>query len=39
VILEQWPDPPQLLVEAATRLRALLEQEATKAQGGDPGEP
>jgi sugar phosphate isomerase/epimerase len=25
VILEQWPDPPQLLVEAATRLRALLE--------------
>jgi sugar phosphate isomerase/epimerase len=27
VILEQWPDPPQLLVEAATRLRALLEEE------------
>lgn len=26
VILEQWPHPPQLLVEAATRLRALLEQ-------------
>jgi sugar phosphate isomerase/epimerase len=26
VILEQWPDPPQLLVEAATRLRAILEQ-------------
>ena len=24
VILEQWPDPPQLLVEAAARLRALL---------------
>jgi sugar phosphate isomerase/epimerase len=24
VILEQWPDPPQLLVEAAMRLRALL---------------
>ncbi len=24
VILEQWPDPPQLLVEAATRLRSLL---------------
>jgi hypothetical protein len=23
VILEQWPDPPQLLVEAATRLRGL----------------
>jgi sugar phosphate isomerase/epimerase len=23
VILEQWPDPPQLLVEAALRLRAL----------------
>lgn len=29
VILEQWPDPPQLLVEAATRLRALLEQNTT----------
>jgi sugar phosphate isomerase/epimerase len=26
VILEQWPDPPQLLVEAATRLRSLLEE-------------
>ena len=26
VILEQWPDPPQLLVEAAMRLRALLNQ-------------
>lgn len=26
VILEQWPDPPQLLVEAARRLRNLLEQ-------------
>lgn len=25
IILEQWPDPPQLLIEAATRLRALLE--------------
>lgn len=25
VILEQWPDPPQLLVEAALRLRKLLE--------------
>lgn len=25
IILEQWPNPPQLLVEAATRLRALLE--------------
>lgn len=23
-ILEQWPDPPELLVEAATRLRGLL---------------
>jgi sugar phosphate isomerase/epimerase len=26
VILEQWPDPPQLLVEAARRLRALLQE-------------
>ncbi len=26
IILEQWPNPPQLLVEAATRLRTLLEQ-------------
>jgi sugar phosphate isomerase/epimerase len=25
LILEQWPDPPQLLVEAATRLRCMLE--------------
>jgi hypothetical protein len=24
VILEQWPDPPLLLVEAASRLRFLL---------------
>lgn len=26
IILEQWPHPPELLVEAATRLRALLGQ-------------
>jgi sugar phosphate isomerase/epimerase len=26
VILEQWPDPPELLVGAAKRLRSLLEQ-------------
>ena len=26
VILEQWPNPPQLLVEAALRLRSFLEQ-------------
>jgi sugar phosphate isomerase/epimerase len=25
IILEQWPRPPQLLVEAASRLRSLLE--------------
>ncbi len=25
IVLEQWPQPPQLLVEAAARLRALLE--------------
>jgi hypothetical protein len=24
IILEQWPDPPELLVEAAARLRELL---------------
>lgn len=29
IILEQWPDPPQLLVETATRLRRLLDQYAT----------
>jgi sugar phosphate isomerase/epimerase len=28
LILEQWPHPPQLLVEAATRLRSLLGQSA-----------
>jgi sugar phosphate isomerase/epimerase len=27
VILEQWPDPPELLVEAATRLQSLLNQQ------------
>ncbi len=26
IILEQWPNPPQLLIEAASRLRSLLEQ-------------
>jgi sugar phosphate isomerase/epimerase len=29
VILEQWPNPPQLLVEAATRLRELLVSDAS----------
>jgi sugar phosphate isomerase/epimerase len=33
VILEQWPDPPQLLVEAATRLRALLEYPSAPGAG------
>lgn len=33
VILEQWPQPPQLLVEAAARLRDLLEQETTATSG------
>jgi sugar phosphate isomerase/epimerase len=28
MILEQWPNPPQLLVEAADRLRQLLNQES-----------
>lgn len=31
MILEQWPDPPQLLVEAAARLRDLLEQRPANA--------
>jgi sugar phosphate isomerase/epimerase len=31
VILEQWPDPPQLLVEAAMRLRALLSPNSSQA--------
>jgi len=30
VILEQWPDPPQLLVESAARLRSLLKQTTAK---------
>ena len=25
IILEQWPDPPELLAEAASRLRELLQ--------------
>lgn len=32
VILEQWPNPPQLLVEAATRLRDLLAQRSVSAK-------
>jgi sugar phosphate isomerase/epimerase len=32
VILEQWPQPPQLLVEAAARFRALWEQPHSKGQ-------
>ncbi|MHB1424766.1 MAG: sugar phosphate isomerase/epimerase family protein, partial [Gemmataceae bacterium] len=37
VILEQWPDPPQLLVEAATRLKDLLEigQAARRQPAGE----
>jgi sugar phosphate isomerase/epimerase len=31
VILEQWPHPPELLVEAATRLRTLLDRQASAA--------
>ncbi|HTU20224.1 MAG TPA: TIM barrel protein, partial [Gemmataceae bacterium] len=34
IILEQWPNPPQLLVEAALRLRSLWEQRLAAA--GDP---
>lgn len=30
VILEQWPQPPQLLVDAALRLRVLIEEESAK---------
>lgn len=33
IILEQWPDPPQLLIEAATRLRGLLGQEEAPRNG------
>jgi sugar phosphate isomerase/epimerase len=32
VILEQWPDPPELLVEAATRLRGLVEERPPGAE-------
>jgi sugar phosphate isomerase/epimerase len=32
VILEQWPDPPELLVEAATRLRGLVEHRPPTAE-------
>lgn len=35
VILEQWPNPPELLVEAATHLRSLLEQESASAPVSD----
>ncbi len=35
VILEQWPDPPQLLLEAATRLRALLEEKSASMRASD----
>ncbi len=31
LILEQWPDPPELLVAAATRLQALLEAEPARS--------
>jgi sugar phosphate isomerase/epimerase len=37
MILEQWPDPPELLVTAATRLRQLLASEGSPAgTGGTP---
>jgi sugar phosphate isomerase/epimerase len=35
VILEQWPNPPELLVEAATHLRSLLEQDTTSSSVSD----
>jgi sugar phosphate isomerase/epimerase len=34
VILEQWPHPPQLLVEAAVRLRALLDAQSSILANG-----
>lgn len=37
MILEQWPDPPQLLVEAAARLRQMLSSTAPqRGEGADP---
>jgi sugar phosphate isomerase/epimerase len=35
VILEQWPDPPELLVEAATRLRGFLEARSAASSDED----
>lgn len=35
VILEQWPDPPQLLVETANRLRTLLEGKTPSMRASD----
>ncbi len=34
VILEQWPNPPRLLVEAADRLRALLDPHPSSLANG-----
>jgi sugar phosphate isomerase/epimerase len=34
LILEQWPNPPQLLIEAATRLRALLASHSSVTREG-----
>jgi sugar phosphate isomerase/epimerase len=33
IILEQWPDPPELLVTAAARLRELLQAPSTNGSG------
>ena len=36
LILEQWPRPPQLLIEAATRLRELLSLSSPGRVDGGP---
>jgi sugar phosphate isomerase/epimerase len=39
LILEQWPNPPQLLVEAAQRLRVLLDGHGAPASAERGGSP
>jgi hypothetical protein len=44
VVMEQWPDPPGLLVEARDRLRRLIDTVMAEAgpragSGGHPNDP
>jgi sugar phosphate isomerase/epimerase len=39
VILEQWPHPPELLVEARNRLRRVLDSTRGEQRDGSAGEP